>query len=57
MFKLVKGWIEHRTNPQHVLCRFLDLLRWYDGKWCRLFNGKPMTKKKIYEVIAGAKKR
>lgn len=37
IIKRMRTTVEHHSNPLHVLCRFIDVLLYYDKIWRRCF--------------------
>ena len=47
----VRAFIMHVTNPLHVMCRFMDLLVWYDFIWSKVFGEKRISLTRFYQVL------
>lgn len=50
--KRLLRWVEHKTNPAHVLCRFMTLLKIYDKFWRFVFVHDPTpSQKSVVDLI------
>jgi len=36
----IRGWLQHRLNPQHVRCRLIDcgMSKWRANRWARRYE-------------------
>jgi len=57
MFKRLHSWMEHNTNPLHILGKLITSLMWYDQVWRRVFCREQTTKEQLIHQVFLEKKR